>query len=151
MKNLKNRFWSKVIKTSNCWEWDDYTGGKGYGRFYVNGRKYLAHRFAFELEYGKIPEGLCVLHHCDNPSCVRLDHLFLGTIADNNRDSAMKGRNFLAIGESNGNSKLTNKDILQIKRLHNQNGMIYKQLAKRFNVHHHTIGNIISGRNWKHL
>ena len=150
MKTLKDKFWSKVIKTSNCWEW---TGFKcnGYGQIIINGKRYYAHRIAFELEYGKIPDGLCVLHHCDNPPCVRPDHLFLGTRGDNNRDSMLKGRKFHPIGESHGKSKLTNKNVLLIRELYNQGDFTQAELGKRFNVCHQTIGFIVNYKNWKHI
>ena len=91
---LAVRFWAKVQKTDGCWLW---TGGlkvAGYGGFYTDrrGRSVLAHRVAWELTNGPIPEGLDCLHTCDTPSCVRPDHLFLGTHADNMQDAARKGK-----------------------------------------------------------
>jgi hypothetical protein len=93
---LEERFWAKVDKSGDCWLWTGATGGKdGYGKI-QRGRRgmgYLwAHRVAFDLEYGAIPLGLQVLHRCDNPLCVRPEHLFLGTRSDNMRDAANKGR-----------------------------------------------------------
>ncbi len=87
------RFWSKVemIPFHSCWEWTgdmNKAHGKNYGRF--NMKK--AHRISYELTYGKIPDGLFVLHKCDNPPCVRPEHLFLGTHLDNMRDKVLKGR-----------------------------------------------------------
>ena len=87
---VSQRFWDKVKKTPACWVWAGVTFRNGYGQF---GRHSLAHRIAWELMYGPIPAGLCVLHRCDNPPCVRPDHLFLGTVADNNHDMCAKGRN----------------------------------------------------------
>lgn len=92
-----SRFWSKVEKheANECWLW---TGGAriatGYGRFYAFGEQILAHRFAWELAHGQVPDGLFVLHRCDNPPCVNVDHLWLGTKGDNNRDTAAKGRHW---------------------------------------------------------
>lgn len=94
------RFWQHVRKaTTGCWEW---TGGRtpivrgrgGYGKFRRNNprRMELAHRVAWELAHGPIPPGQDVLHSCDNPPCVRKDHLFLGTNQDNSDDMVSKGR-----------------------------------------------------------
>lgn len=92
--NHVNRFWSKVNKTDDCWEW---TGGKnsgGYGRFVVDGSITLAHRYSVELD-GRDPTGKFVCHHCDNPSCVNPEHLFVGTNHDNVKDMMNKNRHGL--------------------------------------------------------
>lgn len=90
---LKDRFWSKVQKTDGCWEWTGSRRPKGYGVFAVNGaRRESAHRVAYALFIGPISAGFFVCHRCDNPRCVRPDHLFLGTQADNMRDMHAKGR-----------------------------------------------------------
>jgi len=93
-KTLSEFFWARVNKSDGCWEW---TGRKmyfGYGsiRLYRNAPQISSHRASWQIHFGEIPEGLCVLHRCDNPSCVRPDHLFLGTIQDNNMDAKQKGR-----------------------------------------------------------
>src|SRR3990167_4478033 len=84
---------SRILKTDHCWIW---TGSKDihrYGRIGQGANRYVkAHRVSYMIAYGPIPKGLCVLHRCDNPSCVRPDHLFLGTYADNNKDRDLKQR-----------------------------------------------------------
>src|SRR5947209_19331427 len=91
---LAERFWPKVQKGSDCWEWK--AGRKGgkfrYGIITIHSKDELAHRVAWKLTNGPIPDGLWVLHKCDNPPCVRPDHLFLGTQEDNNRDAWEKHR-----------------------------------------------------------
>lgn len=90
---LAERFWEKVEKTDGCWLWTASLTNKGYGEFRLNEPSpILAHRVAYELAHGPIPPGLFVCHHCDNPPCVRPDHLFLGTQKDNAQDMVRKGR-----------------------------------------------------------
>lgn len=96
----KERFWQRVAHSSECWLWTGPKVGRGYGKTHWNGKTARAHRVAWEITYGPIADGMCVLHKCDNPACCRPDHLFLGTYADNNRDMKKKGRT--ARGEQNG-------------------------------------------------
>jgi hypothetical protein len=109
------RFWSKVKKTKNCWVWTDSIAARGYGRLIFDNKPFPAHRLSWELHYGKIPGRLCVLHKCDNRRCVRPDHLFLGTRADNVYDMVKKGRGKPCRGETNGRSKLTDNQIREIR------------------------------------
>lgn len=87
------RFWARVAKGEGCWLWQGSVSPNGYGRLTVDGEVVGAHRFAFELTSGAaVPDGFYVCHRCDNPTCVRPDHLFLGTPKDNVDDMIAKGR-----------------------------------------------------------
>jgi hypothetical protein len=93
-RSIAERFWPKVRKGPDCWLWAACTAN-GYGTIGSGGKhghQLLAHRVAWEMAYGPIPPGLCVLHHCDNRLCVRHGHLFLGTHKDNTQDMMAKGR-----------------------------------------------------------
>ena len=94
-RKLPERFWKRVKKTKDCWEWQGMKKKDGlpYGLVKIFFRRFYAHRVAWELTNGPIPKGLNVLHRCDNPVCVRPSHLFLGTQADNIADMVSKGRN----------------------------------------------------------
>lgn len=86
------QFWARVERGDGCWLWQGMTISGGYGRVGWRGMKAVAHRVAWELTYGPIPEGLWVLHRCDNPPCCNPEHLFLGSRLDNIADMVAKGR-----------------------------------------------------------
>jgi hypothetical protein len=93
MRDVTERFWQWVDTSSgDCWTWTGGSTTGGYGKFWLNGRTISAHRVSYVMHFGTIPDGLLVLHSCDNPPCVRPDHLSLGTYRDNARDSMAKGR-----------------------------------------------------------
>lgn len=128
----------------------------GHGQMRVNGRTQLVHRFSWKLHFGTIPDGLCVCHHCDIPACVRPDHLFLGTPADNIADAAKKGRmrnggiELACRGEKHGNSRLTETQVLEILDLRNR-GYSYQEIANHYGLLSQSIGEICRGETWAHI
>jgi hypothetical protein len=110
LETLIDRFWESVEKTSDCWMWKKaITPESGYGAMRWDGPTRGAHCISWEIHYGPIPEGMSVLHHCDNRPCVRPDHLFLGTLDDNNKDMAAKGRRWAGKKVEFNGSSLTVK------------------------------------------
>jgi hypothetical protein len=155
--NTPAKFWAKVQKSDNCWEWQGDKDRDGYGVISWLKRPVRVHRLAWLLLRGAIPENLCVLHHCDNPVCVNPEHLFLGTHRDNNLDMRAKGRenrNYegfeRARGSSNGNAKLEEEDIQVIKELHSS-GHSLRQIGRMFGVSMFPIQQIVNGKAWNHV
>ena len=147
---LEARFWSRVQKTDNCWIWVGAKNKVGYGNFYLNGKYQPAHRVAYMLRYGSIPDGYLICHKCDNPSCVNPDHLFLGTPAQNMADKRYKGRIRPGdhSGEHNGNAFLTTDQVVEIRKRF-ASGETAKSLASEFGVSYQSIQRIVQGKQWK--
>jgi hypothetical protein len=142
---LADRFWSRIKKADGdaCWEWLGQRIKGGYGMLFDGAGKYVtANRISWMLNIGAIPPGYVVRHLCNNPPCVRPDHLRLGTQLENMADRAAAGRT--ALGETNGKSKLSDEDVQQIRSLHAA-GLNYRQIATRYPVHEHTISAICRG------
>jgi hypothetical protein len=161
------RFWPRVNKTSECWLWLGSRDRHGYGFFNRKTAKGWhatgAHRMAWELANGPIPRGLQVCHRCDNPPCVRPDHLFLETSRGNSADRHQKGRDakghthgsrtqpdLVARGDSHYMARLTSADVLRIRAAH-ASGMLQVQLAAAYRVTQSTISDVVLRRTWKHL
>lgn len=167
MTPAKIRFFRMVSKRKRkggCWLWMGTCTPGGYGSF-GRGRKEdgkeMAHRFSWMIHKGPIPNGLFVLHKCDTTKCVNPKHLFLGTQADNVRDAKLKGRmasgkrwhaakRATCQGSRHGMSKLREKDIPKIRKLH-AGGMSMTSIAVKFRVTRKNISNIVNGRNWTHV
>lgn len=164
----EQRFWLYVPRsTDGCWEWMGPKNTSGYGVLAAGGVRQMAHRFSYELHYGPVLPGLFVCHHCDNPPCVRPDHLFAGTPADNSRDAARKGRNGMqrypdrsaldvvrlrprCRGERNSQSRLQEADVREIRRLRAE-GLTRREVGARFGIASATVKDITTGRRWSHV
>lgn len=150
-QTVEQRFWSKVDKLGDCWDWQANKDYKGYGSFVFNGKQQKAHRVAWELTYGRIPDSLHCLHRCDRPSCVRPDHLFLGTNADNMADMVRKGRNKPHKGVNNNKAKLTEDQVKQIREIHFAGKATLSEIGLMFKVSGVQVGNIVRRESWKHI
>ncbi len=149
------RFWEHVDKTESCWVWTAFRLSGRYGTFGVGSetdhskRKEYTHRFSYELHYGPIPAGMSVLHRCDNPACVRPDHLFLGDQRANLADMDAKGRRRVGRGMRHHLAKLTAEDVTQIRAL--SPSLSAMDLAARFSVNRGTIYRVLRGQHWSLL
>ena len=130
----------------DCVVWTRRRNAGGYGQIQVDGRAKSAHRVAYELAFGPIPEGLVVRHKCDNPPCIRLDHLELGTTADNNRDKAERGR--APRGEVAPQAKLNLESARRIRELRST-GLSVAVLAALFGVSSTTVRRVLDGVSWQ--
>ena len=141
---LEERFFAKVNKTETCWLWTASKHPKGYGHF--GGPQLRAHRMSWVIHHGSIPEGLQVLHKCDNPSCVNPKHLFLGTNLDNMRDCAKKGRR-INRGTKNPRAKITEDDVRSIRADERRQ----VDIAKQYGLAQTTVSDIKLKNLWPHI
>jgi hypothetical protein len=163
----------------DCLNWVMSKTNQGYGHACFNKKVLLAHRVAWMIRHGSIPEGMCVLHKCDNPSCCNVDHLFLGTNDDNVADKVAKGRvprgdwhsarlrpetvargdrhgsktkpHLMPRGERCGNSKLNEDAVREIRRLWSTGTMTKTSIGAQFGVTQVVVGGIVRRVRWKHV
>lgn len=146
--NLTKKF---IINNNGCWEWTGLLSNLGYGKIGFKGKTKLVSRLVYEIFVGDIPKGLLVCHTCDNRKCINPDHLFLGTPKENMHDMIDKGRDKKCKGISHPTSKLTEKDVLEIRSKYVPRKNSYPKLAKEFGVADTTIEKIIKRKAWTHI
>lgn len=170
---LAERAWEKVDKSGDCWEWTGQLNVYGYGVIKWDGKSRRASRIIYALTYGPIPDGLFVCHKCDNPRCVRPDHLFLGDHKDNAADMVQKGRALTGDksprrryperyqphhsprptirGEGHPVARLTNAAVVEIRRRYASGDHAVTAMAQEFGVQRSAIYAVLRGKTWKHI
>lgn len=162
-KQLRALIKARSVQDGKCTVWIGRIQKEGYGVLSLHGITHRAHRLAWELRYGLIPPGMFICHHCDNPPCIRLAHLFIGDNAENMADMRRKGRQ--ALGDKNGShthplnrprgtrhgrTKLTEANVLTIREQYEQ-GIRLMDIARKFGVSLGAIAGIVYGTKWKHV
>jgi hypothetical protein len=161
---LEDRLWRQVKRGDGCWLWTGALNDAGYGRIRLGKTRTRAHRVAWIVTYGPIPDGLFVCHKCDQPLCCRPDHLWLGSHADNMADCYAKGRQATGMrsgnwthperlprGEAHKNSTLTDADVRAIRARYIPRVVSMSMLGREFNVTAGTIHGIVHRKTWTHL
>lgn len=144
-QQVLDNYWSRVEKTDNCWHWTGPYNHKGYGAFFANGEHWRAHRLAWTFANGEIPDGMHVMHTCDNRKCVNPAHLRVGTPMENEHDKISKGRN--CRGERVNGAVLTEAIVRQIRSSNRSD----KDWADELGVHATTVRNARIGKKWAHV
>ena len=149
MKTLLQRFMDKV---NSDWQWTARKTEEGYGQMRFEGKALRAHRVSYELFNGPIPDGMFVLHSCDDPSCVNPDHLHLGNDSMNIREAYQRKRRIPlpSYGESNKHAKLTEDQVLEIRKLVAE-GRTRASVVKQFGVSKSQVANIVTKKQWGHV
>lgn len=150
-----DRFWAKAKRAeSGCWEWTASRFRNGYGRFRLDGRTQSAHRVAYELAVGQIPDGMLICHRCDNRVCVNPEHLFIGTHADNAQDMIQKGRHWIvtdpgrrAAGGLAHKARLSAAQVEEIFAL-SARGLAQRAIAKVVGTNQGHVSRILAGKCW---
>lgn len=142
-ERIKKRI--EVDPETGCWNWTGVLHRQGYGMIRSGRTNHLTHRASFKVFKGEIPDGMFVCHHCDNRKCVNPDHLFLGTVQDNQAD--MKRKNRSVYGEKCKTSKLTESDVKQILLM--KGSVPQRAIAKKFNVSPSLICMLMKGKVWE--
>jgi hypothetical protein len=146
--DYNDRFWKHVDKNI-CWIWTRARSQAGYGILTINYEVLYAHRLSWEFVNGDIPDGMVIMHNCDNPACVNPEHLQLGTQKDNLQDMWKKNRG--SCGENHICAKITNEDVYKIRRLSENENLTRKEIGNMFGLSRQAVTDIIYRRTWKHI
>lgn len=159
--NTITSFWLRVDKNGPipphcselgpCWTWLTRTQSRRYGSFSINQKTWVAHRFAYFVSCGTIPQDRDICHHCDNPSCVNPAHLFPGTEAENTADMIAKGRNARLKGSANPAAKINEEVVRAIRDEYKTEHTPQRSLAKRYNLSQSQVNEIILFKSWAHV
>ena len=151
VKPLLERFWDKVVKSDGCWIWVGTLRPDGYGVIGIGRREEgltRAHVLSWTLVNGEVPAGMCLCHKCDTPPCVRPDHMFIGTKADNARDRDKKDR--VQHGVGHYAAKIGPKEVRAMRKLR-ESGMIYREIGEAFGLSRNGASHAIRGLTWKRV
>ncbi len=149
LERIMNRV--EINPITGCWESTYSCNASGYAQIQVNGKKMNIHRTIFEALGQKIPKGSCVLHKCDNRKCCNIRHLFFGTQADNIADMVSKGRQAQPNGEKHYMAKLTEKNVIKIRKLLAAKELTQDEIGELYGVAAKVISDIKTGKSWSHL
>ena len=139
------------VSGTGCLEWTGAKSRKGYGNLFVDGKSYLAHRLAYEAWVGPIPDGLWVLHSCDNPPCINPEHLRVGTHQDNTDDMMSRGRDRHPRGVANKSAKLTDEQVREMRTLYAAGNVTQVALGQKYGINQTVVSDIVRRQTWKHV
>ena len=147
----KEKLLSKAVRQGECLVWAKHINRSGYGSVWSGGKNRDAHRVSYELHHGPIPQGMCVMHSCDNRACIEPSHLSIGTRTENMQDMANKGRASKVSGESHSLSKLTPSQVAEIRRRYTPYDRKNSScaMAREFGVNQSTLWSALKARTWK--
>jgi hypothetical protein len=152
--NIRRRFEKSIVVQKNgCWLWSGYKNADGYGVMGIGRKVIKAHRVAYMIYKGEIPEGMNVCHTCDVPSCVNPEHLWIGTQKENVLDMCLKKRHVPSSskGESHSQAKLSEEQVKLIRTMYTNLKISHASLSEQFGVSRGQIGHIISRKSWSHI